>query len=191
MLYAVPAARYTVEEQGFTWDVFNGGFGLVNRWGVRKPVFNAFKLLNEAGNARLPVTGITIPIGGEGVVMFASKTLEGAVHLVLANHEGPAVNVTITLQQGGNSSMVKAGGAARATVARVDDTHANAYTAWVALGSPKADVNGVLDLKVVAALHKAAEIVEEPLELHCHGSSTALTLLMPHHGVARVLVQVK
>ena len=28
------------EEQGWTWDVFDGGFGLVNRWGVRKPVSN-------------------------------------------------------------------------------------------------------------------------------------------------------
>jgi hypothetical protein len=44
------------EEQGWTWDVFNGGFGLVNRWGVRKPVFNVFKLLNEAGSERFNVT---------------------------------------------------------------------------------------------------------------------------------------
>ena len=48
--------------QGFTWDVFNGGFGLLNRWGVRKPVFNAFKLLNEAGNERWNVSGIDLDV---------------------------------------------------------------------------------------------------------------------------------
>ena len=48
--------------QGFTWDVFNGGFGLLNRWGVRKPVFSAFKLLNEAGNERWNVSGIDLDV---------------------------------------------------------------------------------------------------------------------------------
>ena len=51
--------------QGFTWDVFNGGFGLVNRWGVRKPVFNAFKLLNEAGNERWNVSGIDLDVSNQ------------------------------------------------------------------------------------------------------------------------------
>ena len=46
------------EEQGWTWDVFNGGFGLVNRWGVRKPVFNVFKLLSDSGSERLNVTSL-------------------------------------------------------------------------------------------------------------------------------------
>jgi hypothetical protein len=44
------------EEQGWSWEVFNGGFGLVNRFGVRKPVFNAFKLLHDAGDERWNVT---------------------------------------------------------------------------------------------------------------------------------------
>jgi xylan 1,4-beta-xylosidase len=60
------------EEQGWSWDVFNGGFGLINRFGVRKPVFNAFKMLHDAGKERWVVNASdaahTAP-----VMLFAGK----------------------------------------------------------------------------------------------------------------------
>lgn len=126
-----------------------GGFGLVNRWGVRKPVFNAFKLLHEAGAERWNVSGIEFMAGHAGVVVWASKSSDGALHLIAANHEGASLNVTISIKSAGILST-------EATVARIDDTHANAYTAWLDMGSPKADAHGTLDAKVLAALHTAS-----------------------------------
>ena len=69
------------------------------------------------------MSGVGLTDGGEGIVLFASLA-QGVVHLVLANHERPVTNVTITL----SGAAVRTDGA---TVARVDDTHANAYTAWL------------------------------------------------------------
>jgi beta-xylosidase len=206
------------EEQGFTGDVFNGGFGLLNRWGVRKPVFNAFKLLQDAGAERWNVSGIQLQPGGGGVVAFASKAADGSVHVIVANHEVGACNVTIRvlnphrlLRTNGDLSVGATG-----TVTRIDSHHANAYTAWLEMGSPKADSNGTLDPKVVAALHKAAALVEEPLAIHTQGHSESsgetgptvavheendergslgsvvtpvaliVTVEVPHHGIARV-----
>lgn len=122
--------------------MFNGGFGLVNRWGIRKPVFNAFKLLNEAGDRRWNVSGIELAIGGAGVVAHASKAADGSAHVILTNHESAALNVTIQVRP-----AAAMGGA---TVARVDDTHANAYTAWLAMGSPSADSTGLLSACLAA-----------------------------------------
>jgi hypothetical protein len=146
--------------------------------------------------------------GGEGIVLFASVDRQaGWVHLILANHERPETNVTITLNSGvirgdsvggGGRGAVRLKSGANATVARVDNTHANAYTAWVGMGSPKADSQtGSLDPKVVAALHAAAALVEEPLEVQWGGltkaevnakdaAEAAVTVVMPHHGVARI-----
>ena len=123
--------------------------------------------------------------GGEGVVLFASKADDGRLHLILANHEGPATNVTVKL----TGAKVSTDGA---TVARIDDSHANAFTAWVGMGSPKADANGVLDAEVVGALHSAAALVEEPLALAPlaaeEGDGAAVMFVLPHHGVARARI---
>ena len=122
--------------------------------------------------------------GGEGVVLFASKASDGRLHLILANHEGPATNVTVKL----TGARVSMDGA---TVARIDDSHANAFTAWVGMGSPKADADGVLDPEVVGALHAAAALVEEPLALRplaAEGTGAAVTVGLAHHGVARARI---
>lgn len=200
------------EEQGFTWNVFNGGFGLVNRFGVRKPVFNAFKLLHEAGNRRWNVSGVELTSGRAGVVVWASQSNDGDLHLIAVNHESADLNVTIQIKSAGGIGT-------EATVARIDDTHANAYTAWLQMGSPKADAYGVLDAKVLAALHKAAvstiplscilyakpstdlslpvavriqELVEEPIhvaeDLQAGVKLLVVCLELPHHGIARVRI---
>jgi hypothetical protein len=177
---------------------------------VRKPVFNAFKLLQDAGAQRWNVSGLELQPGGAGVVAYASKAPDGSVHVLVANHEVGPCNVTIrvlnthqllpqedALGGGGSHSGGSSGiGGIGATVARVDDHHANAYTAWLAMGSPKADSNGTLDSKVVAALHKAAALVEEPLAVRVEESGAgeaagsaavvAATLEVPHHGIARL-----
>ena len=61
---------------------------------------------------------------------------------------------------------------ANATLARIDDEHANADTAWVKLGRPALDPYAP-DPKVLAALHAATELTEEPLEVAAVGSSSS------------------
>jgi hypothetical protein len=68
---------------------------------VRKPVFNAFKLLREAGPARW---GVAVRSeqdwagSAEAPVLFAALSNAGrAVDLVFANHEQPALNLSVAL----------------------------------------------------------------------------------------------
>ena len=174
------------EEQGWTWDVFNGGFGLVSRFGVRKPVFNAFKLLNEAGSVRHRVAAAQpMAPGGEGVVVFASST-SSHLHIIAVNHETPHCTVTVNIKGAHAQGELDLGSA---TIARIDDVNSNAYTAWRRLGEPRADnVTHKLDPAVLSQLHAAAAIVEVPF-----AASEQMTLHfeLPHHGIARVQIPIK
>lgn len=203
-LRVVPRAFSDIfEEQGFTWDVFNGGFGLLNRWGVRKPVFNAFKLLNDAGLRRWNVSGVELAQGGSGIVAFASRASDGSIHIIVSNHEVGDANLTIKILNAQNVSQHRNAQAKLvATVARIDDTRANAYTAWLKMGSPKANDNGILDPTIVSTLHEAARLVEEPLHINFASTQSSnvdedilaskspnvaiVKIGLPHHGIARV-----
>ena len=84
---------------------------------------------------------------------------------------GPAVNVTVQLH-----------GAAigPATVARVDDMHANAYSAWLRMGSPKADGNGTLSGQ--APSWDGTSGKRFPAQCHaapCRGARGELTVRFP------------
>lgn len=156
------------EEQGWTWDVFNGGFGLVNRFGVRKPVYRAFDLLHAAGNLRY--TNVTTsmsmpsPSPSPSVVLIAStnsSTQAASVSLVLANHgSDAAANANIRLD--GVHARAGVAAAATCTVAKIDSTHGNAYTAWQRMGSPEAP-SGIMDNVTLAKLHAASELVNTPV----------------------------
>jgi hypothetical protein len=65
--------------------------------------------------------GASFAEGGEGVILYASQATDGKLHLIICNHESAAHNVTVQL----SGAAVSLGDA---TVARVDDTHANAFT---------------------------------------------------------------
>ena len=65
------------------------------------------------------------------------------------------------------------------------------------MGSPKANAQGILDPKVVTALHTAAKLLEEPLAAGSGGSlvrlgagGALLTVEVPHHGIARVKLSI-
>ena len=68
------------------------------------------------------------------------------------------------------------------------------------MGSPQADgKTGVLDPKVVEALHHASQLLEEPISVaraprDVRGRSEGgplhtVTVQLPHHGVARIKLQ--
>ena len=128
------------------------------------------------------VSGISFEQGGEGVVVFASQLDNGTLHIIICNHEMADTNVTVEL----SSVPINVTGA---TVARIDDTHANAYTAWQKMGSPAANASGQLDPQVISVLHDAAKLVDEPLspqDVRMDSNTLCLRLSIPHHGIARV-----
>ena len=47
-------------------------------------------------------------------------------------------------------------------VAKVDSTHGNAYTAWIALGKPEAPT-GTMDAALSAKLHASSQVEYAPV----------------------------
>ncbi|HJS74325.1 MAG TPA: beta-xylosidase, partial [Vicinamibacteria bacterium] len=72
----------------------------------------------------------------------------------------------------------------RATVERIDETHANPRRLWRELGEP-----GYLDAKRIARLQKASELSSEPLRWQRRGDETAFELALPPHSVAVITLE--
>ena len=120
------------EENYFPSVPFHGGFGMMNLYGVPKPIYRAFQMLRALGDTQVDVIGshdnVAVWVGGGPVHA-------GTTHALLINQAMPRHAVTaepVTLK------LAHAGGAAvrAVTVSRVDATHANPEQAWHDMGAP-------------------------------------------------------
>merc|ERR1712232_561490 len=93
--------------------------------------------------------------------------------------EGTSNSVTITVKHGSKGLFA---GAVSATVARIDDTHANAKAKWESMGRP-----AYLKQPQVAELVAASQLVEEPIEVKRVDAQTShVTFELPPWSVVRV-----
>jgi xylan 1,4-beta-xylosidase len=157
------------EEQGVVKTPFYGGFGLVAEDGIPKPSFDAFELLHELGDARLPA-----PAGD----VLATRRKDGTLviaawNLVEPGAGGAEKTIALELQHGGAN--------ATATIRRVDAQHGDTLDAWKAVGSPKYPTQAQIE-----ALRKAAEM--GPPEVH-PVKNGRLTLTIPPMGLAVVEIR--
>ena len=135
-----------------TWAfMFDGrdyfeGFRTLSTNGIHKPVLNAFKMLGMLQGRRIPVNssgalgvdricrqGVRDKPDIDGLAVAAEET----VQILLWNYHddmvhSPPASVKLTVQIPDNN-------AARARIVhyRIDDTHSNAFTRWLELGSPQ------------------------------------------------------
>jgi len=120
---------------------FVGGMGLTSRDGIRKPAYNAFRLLNQMGREQLAFSSSATP----GVGGFAAKDAAGGVQVLLYNGNSPGpgpdkgpyyavtttpavINVTIDHLDPSRPYDY--------ALYRVDPDHGNAFAAWEAMGKP-------------------------------------------------------
>lgn len=129
--------------------------------GIDLPVFNAFKLLGG-------LSGSAIPVTSSGALPLASILLGGVRTQPdidgMASVNGPEVHVlvwnyhdvleTVAASPVSLSIQVPASFGTQATVShlRVDETHGDAYTAWISQGSPATPTSAQL-----SALKQAME----------------------------------
>lgn len=132
------------EENYMPSQPFHGGFGLLNLYGIPKPVFRAYELLHRLGDRQLAVSG-----SHETVDAWVVRG-NGRIDLMLTNHALPrhdiaAENVQIQLQNAPTVTAMK--------LARIDDDHANPRPAWEAMGAPRylSDTQ-VADLETISKL---------------------------------------
>ena len=118
-------------------DPFIGCMGLVSRQGIKKPAYNAFKMLHMMGD-RL----INTQIDHQGSVhSFATKNAKGEVQILLANGRNPdggppqgryyevggRDDVTIRLNGLGQHQY---------QIYKLDQQHGDAFSQWQRLGRP-------------------------------------------------------
>ena len=152
------------EEQGVVKTPFYGGFGLLAERGIPKPAFEAFELLHELGEVRLPERS-------EDVLVTRKK--DGTLVIAAWNLFEPGVAGaprTIHLSLNGVPAT------AHVIVKRVDADHGDTLATWKRMGSPSYPSKAQID-----ALRRAAETGTGDRQTIDHGN---LTIEVPPMGLA-------
>ncbi|MEC5213619.1 xylan 1,4-beta-xylosidase [Polaromonas sp. CG_9.5] len=147
------------EENYFPSVPYHGGFGMMNLYGIPKPIYRALQMLRTLGSEHFEVSGAQGNLyawasPGEASGDAASGC---ATHIVLMNQAMPRHPI-------GNESLLlrltpRAGHTLQTvTLRRVDEAHANPAQAWQAMGSPDS-----LKPAQVDALMQASMPQPEPL----------------------------
>ena len=134
---------FTFEDQAWF-----AGYRQLASNGIDLPVMNVFRLFAKMGAIRLAATSdgalalddvmVHGVRGRPDVGVLASKTADGKVAVLSWHYHdddvaGPDAAVTLKLQ----GLVAGLGTHARVTQWRVDQAHANAFTAWQAMGAPQ------------------------------------------------------
>ena len=122
------------EEQGVPRTPFYGGFGLVAERRIDKPAFNAFAMLHQLGDVRLPL---------DSESALATRRTDGALVLALWNY-APPVGDSDTYTPGAPKGATKhfdidvahLAADATASVERLDATHGNVLATYDKMGRP-------------------------------------------------------
>jgi xylan 1,4-beta-xylosidase len=157
------------EENYFSSMPFHGGFGLLTIHGIAKPSYRAYQLLHALGSTALAVTGAHATVD-----VWAVRDGD-AIQLLIANGALPQHPIAIEQVAIGLGRAIRS-----ATVKRIDEDHANARGAWIAMGSP----DSLLPAQV-ATLDRVSAMVAEPLVV----SGTEIAISMPPQSTALVTVQ--
>ncbi|HEY6293177.1 MAG TPA: glycosyl hydrolase [Terriglobia bacterium] len=159
------------EEQGVVKRPFYGGFGLIAAGNIPKASFNAFKLLHELGDRRLPVSSERA---------LATERADGALAIAVWNYappeeEGSPRQITLSFQ-----------GLPRQHHARVrwvDAERGSALTAWRAMDEPSFPSR-----EQQRELREAAEFPPAKTLPMTRGDSSSVTLTLAPHSLALVEV---
>jgi len=195
------AKRQGVNLQGvLTWAfMFDGkpyfeGFRTLATNGIHKPVLNAFKMLGQMTGDEVPVVsegalGLdTILSGGvrdradiNGMAVGderAVKILLWNYHDLLRTTEPAKIQLGVTLAAAFRT--------ARVTHYRIDQTHSNAYTKWLELGSPQTPSPETLD-ELRAAMQ--LQMLEPARGVEVVSGRVVLDFELPRFGLSLVILE--
>jgi xylan 1,4-beta-xylosidase len=123
------------EEQGVVKTPFYGGYGLIAADDIPKPALNAFAMLHQLGDQRIPVASDSV---------LATRRADGTVVLALWNYalpDGTGATYTPPPATPGPSrefriNIAGVGKSASVTILRLDRDHGNVIKAYDAMGRP-------------------------------------------------------
>ena len=163
------------EETYFPSIPFHGGFGLLNLYGVPKPVYRAFQLLHALGTEQFPVVGTHETVDTWVVRKGSSITV------FLTNHAQPRhaiVNQVVEVR------LADAAAPLAASIERVDEDHANPRRWWREMGEPE-----YLSRSQVDQLEAASRLIKEPLGFSYENRTVRFEVDLPPHAVAAVTLE--
>jgi len=192
-------ARLGVKVRGLvTWAfLFNGmpyfaGYRTLATNGIHLPVLNAFKLLGKLDGERVPVTSngartlddILANSVRQDADIDAMATRNGQdVQVLVWNYHDDlvaapdsTVHLIVQLPDGFTSS-------ARVTHLRVDEAHGDAYTLWVAQGSPQTPTAAQL-----TSMQQAMEpaLLEPARQVAVTSGAASLDFPLPRFGISLI-----
>ncbi len=172
------------EENYFPSRPFHGGFGLMNLYGVPKPVYRALQMLRALGDEQFAVQGAEV--GSGNLVAWAGRTASAdavELHVVIVNQAMPrqpvaeeALRVELKLPPGRQAARIEMG--------RVDQAHANPQAAWQALGEP-----GYPTPDQVAQLEAASVVRYEALAFESVAGGVAVQLKAAAQSIQHLRLQ--
>ena len=168
------------EENYFPSAPYHGGFGMMNLYGVPKPIYRAFQMLRTLGDRQADVLGEKANVmAWVGLDADALAT----TNAVLINHAAPRhpiapEPVTLRLAHAPNVTP------RRVTVARVDAHHANPEAAWKLMGAPEYPSPAQVEQLMAASLLNA-----EPIAFALSPSGVDIDLVLAPQSVNHLCIE--
>jgi xylan 1,4-beta-xylosidase len=163
------------EENYFCSIPFHGGFGLMNIYGIPKPAYRAYQLLHNLGDELFTVAGTHETID----VWITQKG--GTIKILVTNSSLPKHPVATEIVQIELKDIKQI---ASSYIERIDDSHANAYAAWVKMGQP----DTLLPIQV-KELEVASELVKEAITIQHTIDSILIELSIDPQGTACITLE--
>jgi xylan 1,4-beta-xylosidase len=174
---------------------FHDGYGLLTMDSIRKPVYNAFKILSSAGVYLLPMTSSideTSPcdvFATSNILSISNNTDTNMIITIYISNSQPIPNVKTLVNApmcNGNisiyvSTILKL---SDATITRIDKTHGNAYRVW----KHEMDSPNILNEEQIEILNKASELSSDNTTLFSMSLNGIINGIVdvPAFGVAMI-----
>lgn len=168
--------------------------------GVHKPVLNAFKMLGQLKGNQLPlVSDGAVPVDEilkasvrerpdiNGMAVADSQVIKILLwnyHDILVPAEPASIRLKVQLPTDyfSNANI----DAVRVTHYRIDDTHSNAYTKWLELGSPQEPTQEMIgQLKEAMQL----QLLEPVMLLEVNDNEVRFGFELPRSGLSLIILQ--
>jgi xylan 1,4-beta-xylosidase len=163
------------EENYFPSVPFHGGFGLMNLYGIPKPIYRAFQLVRALGDQRFAVEGAHPTVD----VWSTRREADGdrrssllVVNQAMPRHPIADESLDLVLTHDPRRRL------RAASIERVDEQHANPAKAWTGMGSPE-----YLKPAAVAALMQSSQLMREPLGFASASGTTQLDFIASPQSV--------
>jgi xylan 1,4-beta-xylosidase len=168
------------EENYFPSRPYHGGFGMMNLYGVPKPIYRAMQMLRTLGDRQAEVAGAQPNVA---VWVGLGEQALAATNAVLVNQAAPRHPIApepVTLRLAHAPGVTPR----HVTLARVDAGHANPEQAWKAMGAPEYPSPAQIEQLTAASL-----AVAEPLEFVASPGRLDLALVLAPQSVNHVCIE--